>query len=149
MKRPPELYFLFILLLMLGINALMAGLLMIIQPNGSLLQISPVHLKDSMFNSFIFPGLLLFMFNGVFPLLALVGLLFKPKWVWANAFNIYPDKYWAWTYSLFSGIILIFWVTVQITMIPYFWLQPLFIGLGLLIIIFTMMPRVIKYFSFY
>ena len=147
MKRPPALYFLFFFHLFLSFNALIAGGLMILEPQGSLLQITPAYLSKSPFESFLFPGIILFMFNGLFPLFTFCGLLFKPNWHWADALNLYSDKHWGWSYSLYSGIILIIWITIQITLTPYYWLQPLFIGIGLLIIIFTMLSGSIRYFS--
>ncbi len=104
-------------------------------------------LSGSPFQSFAIPGLILFVFNGIFPFFIVLGLLLKPNWPAAGVFNIYRDRHWAWTYSLFSGIILIIWITVQLTMVPSFWLQPAFLGVGILIIIFTLWPGVMRYFT--
>ncbi|QHT65788.1 hypothetical protein GXP67_03465 [Rhodocytophaga rosea] len=54
-------------------------------------------------------------------MITLGGLLIRPTWNWACEFNIYQDKYWAWTYSLFTGIIVIIRILVQQ------WLNPLFL----------------------
>src|SRR5688572_12113981 len=109
MKYPVELYFLFFLHLLLSLNALIGGGAMILQPDGSLLKMQPGWLEHTPFQTYLIPGMILFICNGLFPLLALAGLWVKPKWSWANVLNIYADKYWAWTYSLFTGIILITW----------------------------------------
>lgn len=146
MNRPPELYLLFILLFLLAVNGLAGGGLLILKPDGSLLQLDPAWINNTPFKDYRLPGLMLLVFNGVFPMLALLGLLFRPTWNF-NLFNIYKDRYWAWSWSLFSGIILIIWITVQQLLTRYFWLQPLLSILGLLIIICTMMPRIIKYYS--
>lgn len=84
------------------------------------------------------------MLNGLLPLFVFAGLLLKPGWQWASALNIYHNRHWAWTYSLYSGIIVIAWITVQLVMTQYFWLQPVMIFTGLLIIICTMTPAVMK-----
>ncbi len=39
------------------------------------------------------------------------------------------------------------WVAVQLVLTPYFWLQPVVICLGLLILVLTLMPATIKYFT--
>ena len=143
-KRPPELYFLCFLLLVLSINALAAGWAMITQPDGSAIQIPIERLSRTPFSNFLLPGLILFLFNGVFPAITIYGLLQRPDWRWIAVFNVYRDKHWSWTYALFSGVILITWITVQMFMVDYFWLQPACIGLGLLIIVFALLPRVIR-----
>ena len=147
MKRPPEVYVLFFLHLLLSLNALIGGTLLVVEPEGSLLGMHPEWLHRMPFADYTLPGILLFIFNGLLPSLTLIGLFMKHAWQWANLFNMYVDKYWAWTYSLYCGIILIIWITVQLSITQYFWLQPLFISMGLLIILFTMMPRVQKYYS--
>ena len=147
-KRPPEIYFLFFLLLFVSLNALAAGWAMITMPDGSVMHLTESRLSDSPFSNYLLPGVILFLFNGVFPMATLYGLIKKPDWSWAGGFNIYPDKHWSWACSLYSGVILIVWTTVQMFMVSYFWLQPAFVGVGLLIIIFTLLPRVMRFYSY-
>lgn len=147
MKRPFFLYLLFLLHLFLGLGAVYGGGMLVLQPDGSLLGMNTEWLGDAPFNTYLIPGLFLFTMVGLWPLFSLVGLLLKPEWTWANAFNIYPDKHWAWTYSLYSGIVVIFWITVQQVLTQFFWLQPVMIFVGLLIVIFTLTPSVIKKFE--
>jgi hypothetical protein len=143
-------FFLFILcalLLFLGLGAFAGGGMLILQPDGSLLGMEPGWLSESPFSSYLIPGFLLFIFSGLLPLFTFLGLLIQPEWRWANAFNIYPNRHWAWTYSLYSGIIVITWITVQLMMTRYFWLQPVMIFTGLLIIIITLTPSIMKRFE--
>jgi hypothetical protein len=148
MLRPVEAYLLCLLEVLLSCNALAGGALLILEPGGSFLRMDRLWLMDTPFHNYLIPGIILLVFNGIFPLLALIGLLFKPNWKWANIFNIYKNRYWGWTYSLYSGIILITWITVELFVTQYFWLQPVLILLGLLIIVFTLLPRVIKFYSY-
>lgn len=147
MKRPFSLYLLLALHLFLGINAIAGGSLLIIKPDGSLLGMRKEWLMHSPFSSFIIPGFLLFLFSGLLPLFAFFGLAFKPALKWPQAMNIYSNRHWAWAYSLYSGIILIVWITVQLIMTQYFWIQPVMIFTGLLIIIFTLTPTVMNHFE--
>jgi hypothetical protein len=147
MKRPFSFYILFSLLLFLGINATIGGGMLIVQPDGSLLGMQPNWLEHAPFNNYLLPGLTLFLINGIFPLFILIGLARKPSWKWAKALNIFPEMHWAWTYSLYAGVIVIIWIAFQMIMTPYFWLQPVIIFVGLLIIICTMMPALIKFFE--
>jgi hypothetical protein len=147
MLRPFEAYLLCLLEVLLSANALAGGALLILEPKGSFLRMDQLWLIDTPFHNYLIPGIILLVFNGIFPLLALIGLLFKPDWKWANIFNIYKNRYWAWTYSLYTGIILITWISIELLVTQYFWLQPVLILLGLLIIVFTLLPRVIRFYS--
>ena len=147
MNRPFFLYLLFVPLIFLGISAIAGGGMLFLQPDGSLLGMNSGWLDHSPFKTYLVPGFILFTFSGLLPLLAFVGLLLKPEWSWANKFNIYTNRHWAWTYSLYSGIIVIIWITVQLLMTQYFWLQPVMIFTGLLIIILTLTPAVMKNFE--
>lgn len=145
MNRPLVLFPLILLHLLLGTGALYGGWVLMTDP--AVFGVKPEWLAGSPFNSYFFPGLILFLFNGVFPLFVCVGLLLKPNWPAANVLNIYSDRHWAWTYSLFSGIILIIWITMQLTMMPSYWLQPAFLGVGVLMLIFTLWPATMRHYQ--
>jgi len=147
MKHPFLLFPLCMLHLFLGIGALFGGLMLILKPDGSLLGMNPDWLNHSPFNNFLIPGLILFTLNGVLPLITVIGLIKKPDWTWANTLNIYADRHWAWTFSLYTGIIIITWITVQLLMTQYFWLQPIMILTGILILILTLSPSLMKKFE--
>lgn len=147
MKPPFALYILCALLLVLSANALLAGFLMItgIEVKGLSMPVS--ELANSPFHSFLIPGLLLFFFNGVFPLFTLIGVVFRPNWRWPSSINLYPYKHWAWAYSLYTGVIAITWILVQITMIRASILQSIIGGMGLLIMVLALTPRMMRYFT--
>ncbi len=120
------------------------GGMLVIKPDGSLLGMDPTWLEQAPFDSYIIPGLVLFTVIGLFSVLILVGLIARPSWSWANSLNIYPHRHWAWTYSLYSGVVLILWIVAQQLLTRYFWLQPVMILTGVLIIVFTLTPTVTK-----
>lgn len=144
MKRSFFLYFIYLLHLILSFTSLVGGAMLVIKPDGSLLGMQTEWLNESPFKNYLIPGLILFTLNGILPMLTVIGLFLKPKWEFANLFNIYPNRYWAWTYSLYVGIITITWIIMQQMMTNYFWIQPVVIFIGLLIIICTMLPSVMK-----
>ena len=144
---PVGVYLLCLLHLVLGISAFAGGGSLMLAPNGSLVGMKPDWLIHTPFANYFIPGLLLFLLNGIFPLLIIFGLIFKPDWKIYDQFNIYKDKHGAWTYSLFSGIIILIWIIMQQLMAPYFWLQPIIAAIGVLIIIITMTPAVIRYYT--
>ena len=148
MKRPILLYVLYLLLTFLSLGALAGGGMLILIPDGSSLGMGANWLDGSPFASYLIPGLILFITAGLFPLLALVGLVLKPDWKWANVLNIYSDRHWAWTYAIYSGIMVIIWITVQQVMTQYFWLQPVMIFIGLGILITALSPAVMKEYKY-
>lgn len=147
MKRPIAFYPLCLIHLFLAVGALYGGGSLILSPDGSMLGMPAGSLSGSPFPNFLIPGIILFLFNGVFPLFILAGLIRKPQWPWAGFANLYRDRHWAWTYSLFSGIIVIIWIMVQLLYVQPFILQPIFIGVGLAILILTLTPGMMKYYE--
>jgi hypothetical protein len=147
MKRPVEIYLLYLLLVFLSIGALYGGGSMILSPDGSLLQMDGGWIEKTPFSSFLIPGIILFTFLGIFPLVAMAGLFTRKKIRLPGFLNIFPEKYWGWTFSLYTGIICIIWIIVQQILTEYFILQPIISATGLLIVIFSLMPRVQKFYT--
>jgi hypothetical protein len=145
MKKPFSIYALYFLHGFLGINALAGGFLLMIAPDGSLLHMDAGWLENSPFGNYFIPGLLLFIFNGILPVLVLSGLVAGRQWKRIASLNIYRQFYWAWAYSLYAGICAIAWILVQQAMTHYFWLQTVIGAIGLLIIIFTLLPQTMDY----
>lgn len=146
--KPGVLVFLLCCLhLFLGIGALWGGTMLVLAPDGSKLGMELTWLNHAPFTSFLIPGIILFVFMGVLPMLTCYGLLYKPDWVWANLLNIYRGKHWSWAFSLYAGIIVILWIVFQQVWTGYFWLQPVMIGTGLLIMIISLIPSVMNEFE--
>ncbi|MEZ5069928.1 MAG: hypothetical protein R2751_02900 [Bacteroidales bacterium] len=113
-----------VLLLVVGLGAVPAGLAMILAPDGSKVGMTPDLLGDSLFGSFLIPGIVLFAVNGLANLGA-ATLLFRkhPK---------------AWLAGLGLGLFLCGWIFVQAGVIGWvFILQPLFLGVGILEVILS------------
>lgn len=110
MKRPPELYLLYLFLGFLSLNAIGGGGALMLAPDGSLLQIPLEWMEHSPFTDFFIPGFILFSLNGLLPLAVLYGLIVRPDWRFAEHWNIYSQKHWSWSFSLYCGIISILWI---------------------------------------
>lgn len=147
LKKPLVLFILCLIHIILGINGLIGGFMLFLKPDGSLLGMQADWLIRSPFKNYLIPGLLLSIFLGILPLFTSAALLMKKNWRWINVFNIYLKMHWAWSFSLYTGIIAIFWITFQLLLTQYFWIQPVIIFFGLFIIILTMVPAVIDYFK--
>jgi len=137
-------YVLCFLLLFLGLNAIMGGLLLMMKPDGSLMGMTLDWLQNAPFKNYFIPGLILFSTLGLITLFTLAGLVFKMDCTWCSILNIYPDRFWAWTYSVYIGIIAIIWITVQLIMTQYFWIQPVIIFNGVLILMCALHPKIMK-----
>ncbi len=140
-------YLLYSLHLFLGINACVGGFLLMLKPDGSLLQMSQAFLRNSAFTNFLIPGLLLFTFIGLLSVLTFCGLVFKFNFKILDTLNIYSDRHWAWAFSLYTGITTILWITIQLLITEYFWLQPVIILTGLSILICSLTPGVMKHYE--
>ena len=142
-KSSPTSFLLWLLMLIVGCGSLYGGTNLILDPSGKRLQIPLFFLTDSPFRSFLIPGLILFFVLGLFPLLSLYGLIFQPKIKALDWLNIYKQQHWGWTYALYTGIMLVIWMDVQI-----FWIghsasvQSYFAFTGIIIIIVALLPGV-------
>ena len=111
------------LMLLVSVNALVAGYLFIIDPSGSKLQISLSTLKNSPFDDFFVPGVILFIVNGVLNLLAAVFAIFQ----WRD---------WG-QFVFFQGALLSGWIVVQVVMLrELYFLHYILGGIGLVLTVF-------------
>lgn len=147
MKRPFEIYIQFLLILFISAGAIYGGGSLILSHDGSLLKMEESWLDKLPFYNFLIPGIILFLFLGIFPLIGLIGLFTRKNNRKLNVINIYKDKYWGWSFTLYSGIVSVIWIVFQQLLTGYFVLQPIIAGTGILIIIFCLTPRVQKFYT--
>jgi hypothetical protein len=147
MKQHFEIYVLSFLLLFLSAGVIYGGGSLILAPDGTLLQMDPRWLELIPFPDYLIPGVILFTLLGIFPLISLFCLFYKKTIPLFNRFNIYREKQWGWTFTLYTGIISIIWIVVQQIMAEYFVLQSIIAGNGILIVILCLLPRVQKYYQ--
>lgn len=107
-----------VLLLVVAINALIAGYSFIVDPDGSGLMTSVELLAHSPFHDFLIPGIILFTVNGLLNVLAAMSLL--RGWRYAYLF------------VAFQGMLLTGWIVVQVIMLAQFnALHAIFGAIGL------------------
>lgn len=111
-----------ILLLFNGIGAFFGGYNLISDPTGGSLQMPLSFLEESPFTSYLIPGIVLFLVNGVFSFVALYAL-----------WKMYPKAY---LLVMIQGVLLSGWIVVQMILLQVFYpplhLSFLLIGLSLL-----------------
>jgi hypothetical protein len=111
-----------ILLLFNGTGALYGGYHLMSHPDGSSISLPQQYLQDIPFENYFIPGIILFIFNGLFSIAAIITTLLHNK--------RYP------LFIIAQGIILSIWITVQIIYIgPIFFLQFILGAVGLLLIV--------------
>jgi len=141
-------FLLIAILIILAMSGIAGGISLIIDPSGENLQLSTSFLESTLFSNFLAPGMILLLFLGIFPTLVVYGLLTKKKSKVANRINLYKRRHWAWTYSLYCGIILILWIDFQVMFIGGgYTLQTIYALLGVLIIILTLTPEVMRFYK--
>jgi hypothetical protein len=131
------------LLVLLGLGAVAGGGALLLGPDGAILRMPLSLLSGTPFRDFRLPGLLLFLFNGVYPLAVARWLWRPPNWRWPQAVNPFPTLHWVWTATLVAGVILTAWITVQIRLLGYLHpIQLVYLGWGVLIAALTLAPGV-------
>lgn len=143
--RPASVWVLIFLLLFLGLNAAVAGGMFIVAPDGHLIQMPLSNLKNSPFSDFLVPGLLLFLFVGVYPMVIAYSLWGRPTWQWPDLLNPFKRMHWSWAGSLAAGVAVIIWIIVQIQWVQTSFLQVLVFGWGVLIVALTLLRSVRQY----
>ena len=91
------------LLLLTAMNAAVAGVLFIIDPSGHTMGMSVSYIKDSPFNSYLIPGIVLLIVNGLLNFIA--------------AYFVCKKKPFASLLVIIQGILLSGWIVIQVIMV--------------------------------
>ena len=112
--------FLFLLISFIAVTATLTGLLLISQPNGSLLNLPLNLLEGTFFKSYLIPGTLLVIFVGGINMLAVF-------------YNLKKDRS-RYDWAMAGGCVVSGWVTIQLLLIhTAHWLHILYFGIGVII----------------
>ena len=102
----------------LAVNALVGGLLLMLAPDGSLLQLPLNFMHSTLFADYFWPGVILFVVLGLGHCAGFVLTLRRAPMASRAALTL--------------GATVLVWIGVQVLMTALFWLQGLIAGLGLL-----------------
>ncbi|WP_298153353.1 hypothetical protein [Flavobacterium sp.] len=110
-----------IILIIVGLNAVYAGIVLIVYPNGEILGLSRTILKYSPFTDFYIPGIFLLVLNGISSITVAISTAANKKY--------YPRL------ITMQGIILVFWLVFQVNYLrKVTTLQLAMVLLGILLI---------------
>ena len=132
-RRPAGVWILLVMLVVQGLGGLAGGLSLTLRPDGSIMKMPLSYLDGSPFSDYLIPGLVLFLVLGVLPLVAVAGLWLHRKWAWYVAFAV--------------GCGLMIWILVELTIIPFSWLQPVFGVVGVLIFAVAALKSVRRFYG--
>ena len=111
------------ILLFVAIGAIPSGLMLVLSPDGSAMQMPVRMLDNAPFNDFLIPGIILMAFHGA---LGLIG-----------AVLVYMRKKLSGYIGIFFGSGLIIWIAVQGIMVGFgHFLQLIYLGIGIAELIF-------------
>lgn len=145
-RKPPALYLLTAVLLFLGAGALYGGYSLVADPSGKGLGMPVEWLRDTGFPDYRIPGLILLTVLGVLPLAAALLLWLRPEWGLMKGLERSLRLRWVWGVAFGVGVAQVIWIVYQVTTMGLtFFLQPLFLGVGLLICGLCLWPSVRHY----
>ncbi|MBN1367901.1 MAG: hypothetical protein JW967_08230 [Dehalococcoidales bacterium] len=146
-SRPVTAWILIILHFFIGFGGIISGAMLIVRPDGELMDWTPEILAGTPFNSYLIPGIILVLLIGIFPIFAGFGMLKKPVWQGINIINPSRKYHWAWAASWAVGVILLVWIIVELFMVGYISiLQPIVVAWGIITLILTLLPGLKRYY---
>ena len=130
-RRPAALWGLIVVLIFQALGGLAGGIALVAAPDDSVVKMPVSSLEGSPFSDYLVPGLILLLVLGVVPLVAAIVLLLRRRVGWFPAFAV--------------GCGLIIWLVVEITIVPFSWLQPAYGVVAAALVILALVKPVRSY----
>jgi len=144
--RPVSLRWLLGCLAFLGVSAAFGGIVLVLNPTGTWLQIPLSILQFSPFRDFLIPGLLLGIVFGLGSFATLLALWFRPSWPFGTALTRFTGAHWSWSAAVAVGLGQVIWIVTEMLLVRGAdWLQFVYGGLGLLIVLLALQPGLRRY----
>lgn len=134
-------HILHVLMIFLSISALVGSFGLLTDVSGAGMGFTIEMLEGSPFSNFFVPGLFLLSVLGVFPIFVVYSSRKQQKCGLLKWTNPHKRCHWSWFLSYCVGLILILWLIVEVLIIKdIVVLHYIYSIVGLLIIIFTLLP---------
>jgi hypothetical protein len=118
-----------VLLILTAINATVAGVLFIIDPSGSKMGLTLDYIADSPFRSYLIPGIILLIINGLFNFI--------------TALLMIKNKSYSNILVILQGILLMGWIVIQVDMVKD--ISPLHIIMFIIGALLAILGYLLKY----
>jgi hypothetical protein len=116
-----------VLQVFIGIGAVAGGLGLTIDPSGASLRIPLEVLEETPFTTFLVPGIVLFVVNGLGSLVGAAGSFTRHRYAGEAAMAL--------------GTFLVAWIVIQVYWMGLHWLHGLYLGLGALELVLGWLVR--------
>lgn len=118
-----------VFLTMIGMSAVVSGLMLIIDPTGGKIKLPLELLDGSPFSDYLIPGIVLFTANGLFSLV--------------SAFLSFKKHRWSGPATIANGVVMLIWICAEVYWIGgESFLQPTMFGVGIFEIIIGLILHV-------
>ena len=144
---PIEVKMLIFLIAFLAFSALIPGAAFILAPDGHLIRMPLSNLVNSPFSDFFIPGVLLFVFIGLYPSAVAFSLWKRPAWRWPYTITPFRRFHWSWAAALAVGVILIIWIITEVQFMEVGFLHILYFVWAVLILLLTLLRKVREYYQ--
>lgn len=127
----------------LSFSAIGGGIMLIISPEGTEIQMPLELLDNSPFKSFLLPGIILLVSFGLIPVYIIYALIKKPQNRFLQRLNLLYDHHFAWSFAVYIGFGQIIWINVQTLIInAVAVIHTFYSSLGILIVCVALLPAV-------
>jgi hypothetical protein len=126
----------------LSLGAIYGGLALSIYPDGSFFEIPIDLLKNSPFENFLIPGIILLVTFGLFPIYIIYSLVRRPDSNILQKLNLFHDYHFSWTFSVYLGFALIIWINIQTLIFnDVDIIHTVYSSFGILIVCIALLPK--------
>jgi hypothetical protein len=127
----------------LSLSAIVGGILLILSPQGSGIEMPIKLLDNSPFKNFLIPGIILLVIFGLIPIYIIYALKKKPENRFMQKLNLLHDHHFAWTFAVYTGFGQIIWINVQtLIMNSVVIIHTFYSSLGILIVCIALLPEI-------
>lgn len=146
--RPGAVWLLLVLLGVLSIGGFIGGVSFVTDPTGADLGAKLSWLQKTPVDDFLLPGLFLLGVYGIGSLALMAGLV----WRWSpgrvRRLDAMVGHHWSWIGTIGQGAALVIWILYEFVVLPdQMLLQPILIGVGLLMVGLALMPSLRRFYA--
>ncbi len=127
----------------LSLSAIVGGVMLILSPQGSGIEMPIELLDNSPFKNFLVPGIILLVIFGLIPIYIIYALIKRPENRFMQKLNLLYDHHFAWTFAVYTGFGQIIWINVQtLIMNSVVIIHTFYSSLGILIVCIALLPEI-------